>query len=220
MDVLLVDLDGIPDHAHEAASGDLAFEDVASCDKPDLGNAEDLPDLCLAGIDLADLRRQHALHGRLDIVDHIVDDVVLPDLDLLLLGKGLGTRSRTDVEADDERVRGGGKSDVALDDGTRGCSDDVQPDLARAELLERSLESLDGTLDVTLVDDVEVLDLAFADLVVEVLESDLVRARRIAQPLDRRSVSSCPCRRTWHALFQDRFQRHSSRPGGEYPSGQ
>ena len=66
---------------------------------------------------LLELRGKHALHGRLDLVDAVVDDAVHTDLHIAASGVVARGRVRADVEADDDRIRRGGEHDVGLVDG-------------------------------------------------------------------------------------------------------
>jgi ethanolamine ammonia-lyase small subunit len=61
----------------------------------DLGVAQDL---------LAELGREQALGGLLEVVGDVVDDLVRADLDALLLGERAGLARGDDVEADDDRL--------------------------------------------------------------------------------------------------------------------
>ena len=54
---------------------------------PTLEILNDLPDDGAAEVDLLDLGDEHALDGLLDLVGHLVDDVVAADVDLLLVGQ-------------------------------------------------------------------------------------------------------------------------------------
>ena len=67
---------------------------VAPGDGTDPRDAEDLPDLGLAGDDLLVLRGEHADHGALDVLEELVDDLVGTDLDVLGLGQLPGTCGR------------------------------------------------------------------------------------------------------------------------------
>ena len=95
--------------------------------------------------------------------------------------------ARADVEADDERVRGGREVDVVLRDPADARVDDVDAHLRVLDLLELAEERLDRALDVALQDDVQVLHLACLEVVVQRLERDApARALRellAAQPL-------------------------------------
>ena len=76
-----------------------------------------------------------------------------------------------DVEADDDRVGGGGQVDVGLGDRTDTAVDDAQRHLvADVDLGQRVLERLDRTGHVALEDEVELLALALLHGGHEVLE--------------------------------------------------
>ena len=77
---------------------------VAAGDGADAGHAEDLADLGLAGDDLFELGSEHADHGLLDVLEHLVDDLVGPDLDVLGVGQLAGLAVGPHVEADDRGV--------------------------------------------------------------------------------------------------------------------
>ena len=128
---------------------------------PNLRGAEDLAHLGGAELHLLVLRLEHALEGRLDVVDRLVDDRVEAHVDALAVGQLLDALRVLDVEADDDRVVDRRQVDVVLRDGTDPAVDDAQLDLvAHVDLEQRVLERLDGTGDVALEDQVEGLDLA------------------------------------------------------------
>src|SRR6478609_6481316 len=89
---------------HDRAAADHAAGDHATGDVADLGRAEDRADLRLPQGRLLELRLEHALEGRLDLVDRLVDDRVVPDLDTLAVRQLRRLALRADVEADDDRV--------------------------------------------------------------------------------------------------------------------
>ena len=122
--------------------------------------------------DLLELRLEHALEGRLDLLDRLVDDRVVADLDALALGDVGVLALGPDVEADDDRVRRHREVDVVQRDRTDTAVDDPQVDLvAHVDLEQRVLERLDRTRHVTLEDEVEGVDLARGEGLVEVLEA-------------------------------------------------
>ncbi len=76
--------------------------------------------------DLLELRLEHALEGRLDLLDGLVDHRVVPDLDALAVGQLRRLALRADVEADDDGVGRRGQVDVGLGDRTDTAVDDPQ----------------------------------------------------------------------------------------------
>ena len=85
---------------------------------------EDLPDLGRAELRLLELGLEHALERRLDLLDRLVDDRVVPDVDALALGqlpdppagrtlKPMITASRRDGQV---HVVLGDRADTAADD--------------------------------------------------------------------------------------------------------
>ena len=66
-----------------ALRDELAGLHVAACDRADLRDLEDLANFGAAEDDLAELRREHADHGFLEVVLDIVDDLIEAQVDLL-----------------------------------------------------------------------------------------------------------------------------------------
>ena len=62
------------------------------------------------------LGREHAGHRVAQVVERLVDDRVVADLHALALGRGARVADRAHVEAEDDRVGGGGEHDVGLGD--------------------------------------------------------------------------------------------------------
>ena len=113
VDPAVVDDGAVADEADLGAALDDALGDHAAGDRAQPGDLEDLPHLGLAE-DLLDLLgHQHADQRLLDVVGHLVDDVVGADVDALALRLELGLGVGPDVEADHDRVRRGGQADVA-----------------------------------------------------------------------------------------------------------
>ena len=89
-----------------AAARDAAVGDHAAGDRAGLRRLEDLPHLgrrrCRVSLSVGSSRPGHRL---LHLVGHVVDDRVMPDVDLLAVGHLGGVAIRLHVEADDDRVR-------------------------------------------------------------------------------------------------------------------
>src|SRR6202008_4791991 len=94
----------ITDDAHLGVASDDTRGDHAAGDVADLGRAEDRTALRLTQGGLFVLRLEHALEGRLDLVDGLVDHAVVADLHAFLVGQLGRLALRADVEADDDRV--------------------------------------------------------------------------------------------------------------------
>src|SRR3712207_8176417 len=106
--------------------------------------------------DLLVLRLEHALEGRLDLLDRLVDDRVVPDVDALAAGELGGLALGPDVEAQDDDVVGQRQVDVALGDAADAAVDDPQRDVvAHLDLHQSLLERLHGARVVALDDQVE-----------------------------------------------------------------
>src|SRR6478609_7769275 len=150
----------VADQAHLGVAPDDTTGDHAARDVADLGAAEDRADLRLTQGRLLELRLEHALERRLDLLDGVVDHRVVADLHTLALGQLRRLALRADVEADDDRVGGRGQVDVGLGERTDTAVDDAQRRLvADVDLGQRVLEGLDRTGDVALQDQVELLAL-------------------------------------------------------------
>lgn len=126
---------------------------------------------------------RHALEGRLDLVDRLVDHRVVADLDALAVGQLGGLALGTDVEAHDDDVVRDGEVDVALGDAADAAVDDPQLDLlTHVQLHQGFLERLDGARVVTLDDQVEGVGLLQRG--VQVLQADaLATARQLGVAL-------------------------------------
>src|SRR5690606_30718379 len=121
----LADLGGVVLEAAQRRHREVVGHHHAVADEPGLGVAlddtrgdhrtghvadprdlEDLADLGGAELDLLVLRLEHALEGRLDLLDRLVDDRVVPDVDALAVGQLLRVALGAHVEADDDRAVG------------------------------------------------------------------------------------------------------------------
>src|ERR687892_1365257 len=169
-----LDREVVGDHhaiAHQAGPGvapDEPVDDHAARDVAELRRPEHLADLRRAERDLLELGLEHALEGGLDLVDRLVDDRVVADVDALALGKLLGALRGAHVERDDDALVDGGEVDVVVGDRTDAAVDDPQRDLLpHVDLEQGVLESLDGAGDVALDDEVERLDLALLQPVLQ-----------------------------------------------------
>src|SRR6476469_6314859 len=155
------------------AALDLAAAHDGTGDVAELAGAEDLADLGGAELHLLELRLEHALEGRLDLLDGLVDHRVVADLHTLTLGVVGVLALGADVEPDDHRAGRHRQVDVVHRDRTDAAVDDPQVDLvAHVDLEQRVLERFHGTGHVALEDEVEGLDLACSEGLGEVLERD------------------------------------------------
>src|SRR5690242_16911662 len=81
------DHDTLADQPRLAVAVDRAGLDHRAGDVADARHLEDRADLRGAELDLLELRLQHALEGRLDLLDRAVDDRVEPDVHALAVGE-------------------------------------------------------------------------------------------------------------------------------------
>ena len=127
-----------------------------------------------AQVHLFELGGEHALHGRLHLVDGVIDDPVHAHIHVHAGGRLLGVGVGADIEAHDDSAGGGGQHHVALADGAHGAVDDPDPDLLVGQLLQAGLHGLGRALHVGLDDDVQLLHLALLDGIEQVVERYLV----------------------------------------------
>src|SRR5512139_3167837 len=167
----LVDHHAVPQQADIRVPGDLPRQDGAAGNRPDLGDVEGVPDLGPPLGGLLEGGLQHPLHRLLDVVHHVVDDRIEPDVDRFPLRELGGLGLRAHVEADDDGGGGGGEHHVRLRDPPHAGVDHVDLHLVAGELAEGELEGLHRPLHVGLDDDVEVLDLAGVDPLVQLLQA-------------------------------------------------
>ncbi|CAD5987479.1 protein of unknown function [Streptomyces sp. KY75] len=172
VEVLRDDL-AIAQQARLGVALDLAGADQHTGDVAQLGRAEDLADLRRAELDLFVLRLEHALEGRFDLFDRLVDDRVVPDVHAFALGHLLGTPCGAHVEADHDGVGTRRQVDVRLGYRTHTAVQDPDVDLfTDVELEQRGLESLHRTGRVALDDEVELLDQTGLERLVQVLQGE------------------------------------------------
>ena len=105
---------------------------------------------------------------------YIYYDRVGLDLHVLALGEIAGLSLRTHAKADDDGVGGGGENHVGLGNGTNRRVDDVDAHLGLVHLAERIGERLDGALNISLDDEVKLLELVLVHLIEERLERDVL----------------------------------------------
>src|SRR4051812_16474938 len=177
------DDDAVADDPGLRVPVDRAGPDDGTSDVADARHAEDLADLRRAERDLLVLRLEHALEGRLDLLDRLVDDRVVPDVDTLAVGQLGGLPLGPDVEAQDDDVVGQRQVDVALGDTADAAVDDPQRDVvAHLDLHQGLLERLHGARVVALDDQVELAGLL--ERGVEVLQADPLAHRRVLRVAD------------------------------------
>src|SRR3954453_8379921 len=177
------DDDAVADQPGLRVTDDRAATDDRTRDVADARHPEDLADLRRAELDLLVLRLEHALEGRLDLLDRLVDDRVVPDVDALAVGELGGLTLGPDVEAQDDDVVSQRQVDVALGDRADAAVDDPQRHVvAHLDLHQRLFERLDGARVVALDDQVELT--ALLERRVEVLQADPLAHRRVLRVAD------------------------------------
>src|SRR3954447_22728815 len=154
-DLACVDDGAVAEQTAPGAPGDLALGDVGTGDRAHAGGAEDRADLDVAEGVLDLLGLEHALHRRADLLERAVDDRVGADLDALALGEQAGLADGPDVEAEDDRVGGGGEHDVGFVDAADAARDDADHDLVLRQAGDLVLDGLEGAGHVGLDDEVD-----------------------------------------------------------------
>ena len=164
----------VADDADLGIVRDLAFEHIAARDE-NFRELHDLTDLDLAADDFFVFRRKQAGHGRLDVVQRVVNDLIGADVDLLGVRRPARVGVGAHVERDDQRVGRSRQHDVGLADrADAGMHDADAHFLVLVQREQRSRQRLDGALHVGLDDDVQVLDMALLNLMEQIVEGDLL----------------------------------------------
>src|SRR5712692_2776618 len=164
-----------PAHAHPGSAHDLALRDVRAADGAELRDDEDLTNLRPAERRLANLRREQPGEGGLEVVDRLVDDVVVSDVDAVRLRLGGRFGLGLHVEPQHDRVGRRREHHVAFSDHADRAVDDLQLHLVGRQPFERLRQRPDGTLDVGLQNEPQLLHLAGLDLLLQPLERDARR---------------------------------------------
>jgi len=120
----------------------------AAEDRPHLGDGEELLHLGPAMHGFPNLGSEHAAEGRLDVVEDVVDDAVVPEVDAVGLGLARRLGLGLDVEAKHDGVGGGGEHDVRLVDRAHRSVNDLEPDLVGGQALQRLRERFHRALHV------------------------------------------------------------------------
>ena len=118
-------------------------------------------------------RVEHSLHCRLYILDGIVDDLVEPHIDVLLVRCCLRHRVRTNVESDDDRIGCGCKADIGLVDGTDTAVNYFYYYLFVGQFLQTLLYSLHRTLYICLNNNIQFLDVTGLNLREQIIQRHL-----------------------------------------------
>src|SRR5690349_14073545 len=145
----------------------------AAGDDADLRGAEHLAHLRGAELHFLVLGLEQALERRLDLLDGLVDDGVVPQLHALTVGDLAHPLGGPHVEPDDDRVRRTGQVDVVLRDRTDAPVDDLELDLVGyVDLDEGVLQSFHRTGYVALDDEGQRSLLALLHLLEQLFQRD------------------------------------------------
>ena len=175
-----LDYDTVTYDTYLVAAFDLTLTHNTSGDRTHFGDVERLQHLEGRCHLFLHLRSQHTFHSSLDLVDRVVDDGVDTDIHLLGLGHLTGSTGRTNVKADDDRIRSRSQHHIAVTDSTHSTVDDVHLDIFRREFQERVLDSLYRTVHIGLDDDIQLLEIADRQTTTDLLETHVfLRADRL-----------------------------------------
>ena len=117
-------------------ASDLPGGDQAPSRSTELRHLEDLADFGGTDLYFFDGRIKQAGHRLLDLVGHVVDDAVEPNVDLLALRHGQGVPVWSDIEPDDDRVRCRREDDIALVDGPGATAEQPHSDALVTQLAQ------------------------------------------------------------------------------------
>src|SRR5687767_10195249 len=155
-----------------AGACDAPFGHHAAGNGADLRHLEDLAHVGAAEAHLLERRFEKTGHAFLDLLGHVIDDRVEPDVDLLAFRHVLRVAIRADVEPDDDGVRRRRQQHVRLVDGADAGADDADLDSFVGELRQRIGEHFGRPLHVGLDDERQFLHAAFGDLILQRLQRE------------------------------------------------
>src|SRR5471030_2845227 len=124
----------VPDDGRVADDADLRIADelaglhVATRDRADLRDLEDLAYFGAPEDDLAELRSEHPDHRFFQVVFYVIDDLIEAQIDLFGIRLPFDRLVGTDVEADQHRVRSRGQVDVVRRDPADAGENDADVD--------------------------------------------------------------------------------------------
>ena len=165
----------------------------ATSDGADLGDLEDLADLCVPKHLFADVRREQALDSLLDVIDNVIDNLVVTNLNALVLGKHSPLGVGDNIEADDDRLRCLGKQDVRFGNPANCLVNHANLDLFVADLLDLRFEHIDRALHIRLEHHKDFLEFCIGDLGEHVVQGEL-RESRAALRVHAHDVARQPSR--------------------------
>src|SRR5258706_784195 len=157
-------------YAHFAVALDLAIDHHAACHISNLADAEYFAHLGAALVDLFEDGLEHAGHGALQFVRQLVDDGVQADVHLFLFSESSCVSFRSHVEADDDGVGCGSQQNVTFVDRSQGGAQHTDSDALIGKFLNHVCQHLGGAAHIGLHNDVEFLDFAFLQLLVQLLQ--------------------------------------------------
>ena len=164
--------DTVTDNTNLGAVGNLAFNYIAAGNLQ-LGNSNHLTDFYAALDNLFEFRSKHTLDSSLNVIDSVIDNTVGAYINLLGFGSLARVSVRTNVKADNQRVGSGCQHYVGLGDSAYACMDNGNLNLIVFDFLQGCLQCFDGTLNVSLNNDVQLFDFAFFNALEQVIQRNL-----------------------------------------------
>ena len=153
----------------------LSVDDQSAGHRADLRDLEHLFHLYLARHDFLLHLVEHAFHGRLDVVDGVVNNRIGVDLHAFALSQFAGVGRRAYLESHDDGVGCRSQHHIVLGDLSYGLGNDVHLHLLGRQFDERVGEGLDRSVHVTLHDDVQLVELTQCDAVRDVVQTQRLR---------------------------------------------
>ena len=142
----------IPDNARHGVAPHDAFPHVASRHRADARDAENRPHLRTPKRFFVVRGSQQSEHRLLDVGNRLIDNRIETNVNLFLFGQFGGLRNRTNVEADDDGVRGRRKHDIRLRNAARRTVDETQANFLTLQLGEGVPQRLNRAMNIALND--------------------------------------------------------------------
>ena len=163
VDFALVDELTASHESRDAVALNKPFGYHTTCDLACLTNREYLANFGCASLLLGVFSVEHVSHGLFDLVDEFVDDRVLDDANIVMLGKALHAVVEFDIEPNNHGATRTGESDVVLGNMANTLANHIEFDLVALDGFERLNQCFGRTVHIGLDDDAEALLLLVFD---------------------------------------------------------
>ena len=152
------------------AALDHTLEYVATCNRTDFADHEDLTNFDQAQGAFALLWREHATHRSFDLINRIVNDVVVANIDTTGLSQFTRRGISTHIKANNHGLRCQREVDVGFTNATDCGMYDLYTHFGSRQFLHRCDQGFLRTLDIGFDDQCQVFDFAFAHLLEHIFE--------------------------------------------------